>query len=138
MREYSEVFEPRIPLTTTVVDVKLRFTEDGIMCCYLNEEPEDQIAFLQKMVITIGRMTGFRKVPLLIIHEGTFHPTTEARTIWADSQNALYSLADAFVLQSISLTLIGNFYLNFHKPDRPTRIFDNKKEALAWLKGMAI
>lgn len=32
------------------------------------------------------------------------------------------------------LTMLGNFYLKFNKPPAPTRIFNDKNEAIRWLE----
>lgn len=57
----------------------------------------------------------------------------QARKFASSEQSNKFTVADAFVLQSISQRIIGNFYLKFGSPLRPTRLFKNRKEALDWL-----
>ncbi len=45
-----------------------------------------------------------------------------------------YGKADAFVIQSLPQKLIGNFYLKFHKPKIPSKLFTSKEKALKWLR----
>jgi len=45
-----------------------------------------------------------------------------------------HSVAVAFLICSISQKLLGNFYLNFNKPLKPTRIFTNLEDAVLWLR----
>ncbi|MES2134352.1 MAG: hypothetical protein V4506_18540 [Bacteroidota bacterium] len=45
-----------------------------------------------------------------------------------------YSRADAFVIQSISQKLMANFYVKIFTPERPTKFFTCKDEALEWLE----
>jgi hypothetical protein len=42
--------------------------------------------------------------------------------------------ADAFVIHSLPQKIIGNFYLKFHNPSIPTKLFTSKEKAIAWLK----
>lgn len=53
---------------------------------------------------------------------------------WASDPNGNnFTIADAFVIQSMAQKMIGNFYLTFHKPVKPTKLFNNKADALKWL-----
>lgn len=48
--------------------------------------------------------------------------------------NDPYSKADAFVIQSIAQKLMANFYIKIFVPERPTKFFTTKEEALTWLE----
>ena len=52
----------------------------------------------------------------------------------AKNDNMPYSKVSAYITNSISQKLLGNFYLKINKPERPTRFFSNKKDAIDWLK----
>jgi hypothetical protein len=53
---------------------------------------------------------------------------------WASSNtNNQFTVADAMLVKTMAHKIVGNFYLNFHKPVRPTRLFTDKLEALKWL-----
>jgi hypothetical protein len=43
-------------------------------------------------------------------------------------------LAEAILIKSLPVRLLGKFYININKPVVPTRMFDNEAEALTWLK----
>jgi len=45
-----------------------------------------------------------------------------------------FGIADAFVIRSLPQKIIGNFYLKFHKPKIPTKLFTSKEKAITWLK----
>jgi len=51
-----------------------------------------------------------------------------------DVKENLYTKATAFLISSTSMMLLGNFYLNFHHPTRPTKIFTSEEKAVAWLQ----
>lgn len=56
---------------------------------------------------------------------------------WASNPSGnSFTIADAFVIQSMAQKMIGNFYLTFHKPIKPTKLFNNVEDALIWLKSL--
>jgi hypothetical protein len=57
----------------------------------------------------------------------------EVRKWAADPSGNNFTIADAFVIQSMAQKMIGNFYLTFHKPVKPTKLFTNVEDALKWL-----
>jgi hypothetical protein len=52
----------------------------------------------------------------------------------AQNKNNPYAKADAFVIKSVAQKIIANFYLKISTPERPTKFFKNKTEAINWLK----
>lgn len=60
----------------------------------------------------------------------------EARKWASDPTGNNFTIADAFVIQSMAQKMIGNFYLTFHKPVKPTRLFNSLEDALAWLNSL--
>ncbi len=44
--------------------------------------------------------------------------------------------AEAFVVKSLSTTLIANFYVKFNKPPNPTRVFSEMESAKKWLRSL--
>lgn len=57
----------------------------------------------------------------------------EARDFAASQKTFIYISAFAIVANDLSMRLVGNFFIHFHKPDQPTRIFTDKDEARKWL-----
>lgn len=57
----------------------------------------------------------------------------EARDFAASGQTVGYISAFAILASDLSMKLVGNFFIHFHKPDQPTRIFTEKNEARKWL-----
>lgn len=55
------------------------------------------------------------------------------KTISKNSNNP-FSKADAFVIKSMAQKILANFYIKINKPERPTKFFNNKDEAINWLK----
>jgi hypothetical protein len=75
-----------------------------------------------------------KKFPLLIVTGEYTLPTPEARAYIATPESDPYASAEAYVVKSLSQKLVGNVYLSFNKPARPTRIFNSEEKALEWLQ----
>jgi hypothetical protein len=59
--------------------------------------------------------------------------TKEAREFAASGVVNFYISAFAILASDLSMRLVGNFFIHFHKPDQPTRIFTDENEAREWL-----
>jgi len=57
----------------------------------------------------------------------------EARDFAAGGAIQLYISAFAILADELSMQLVGNFFIHFHKPEQPTKIFTDKDEARKWL-----
>jgi hypothetical protein len=51
-----------------------------------------------------------------------------------DVKLAEHRMAQAIVVDTLSLSMIANFYLKFKKPLRPVKIFDKMHKATRWLE----
>lgn len=58
----------------------------------------------------------------------------EARDYVSSDKVAENTIAKAVVVDNLAKRIIGNFYVRFNKPVIPTSLFDNRKEAITWLK----
>lgn len=57
----------------------------------------------------------------------------EARDFAASGPIRGYISAFAILASDLSMRLVGNFFIHFHKPDQPTKIFTDENEARKWL-----
>jgi len=61
--------------------------------------------------------------------------TNEALALSAnDEKLAEHRIVQAIVVNTLSLSMIANFYLKFKKPLRPVKIFDKMHKATKWLE----
>ncbi|TND10528.1 MAG: hypothetical protein FD123_170 [Bacteroidetes bacterium] len=60
--------------------------------------------------------------------------SNEARHYLAGRESERLHEAVAILVENTSTRLLANFFINFHKPTRPTRIFTSEEKAKAWLK----
>jgi hypothetical protein len=95
-------------------------------------ELEDAI----NIVNAIKKLGDGIRHPLLVIYADDNLFSKENREYVASNEISNYVKADALVMKSLALKIIGNFYLKFHKPARPTRMFIDAGTAVEWLKGL--
>ena len=107
---------------------------DGIIQINTKEIDEMCLADFKEIVDVIGMLGEGGKRPVLSIAKGYINIDKEARAFSANKEGTRFTLADAFVLNSFALKLVGNFYLKFDKPIIPTKIFTEEDQAVAWLK----
>lgn len=108
--------------------------EDGLIQIDINAEAEVTLEEVIEGTDYIMSVVEDRKFPVLFIAKEFSVPSSESRDYLAKKESLPYSLADAYVICSFPQKLIGNFYLKFNKPGRPTKIFTDKDEAIKWLK----
>ncbi|MES2515101.1 MAG: hypothetical protein V4580_13200 [Bacteroidota bacterium] len=123
-----------ILLTGVCEPFSLKLRSDGILHSHTSSNLDFNINSLKKFNVLMGEMVNHQKVPLLITLDEFAIPPLETRVFWAKKESCPYASADAYVAANFGHKLIGNFYLRFNKPGRPTKIFATKEEAIFWLK----
>lgn len=119
--------------TVSIYTVRLR--EDGIMHAHVSTGGKWKAEDFKLLFPVIGEMVNFKKVPLLVSYDKLVFPTPESSEYWSNPETSCpYFNSEAFLLDSLPLKILGNFYLRFNKPFRPTKIFDSQKEAILWLR----
>lgn len=104
----------------------IRYEIDGI-----DEITKDNLIEYFEVIQNLGNGKSFCNLVLLnkFVSVGS-----EARKVAASEENNRYTIADAFVTDSVALKLVGNFYMRYDKPVRPTKLFTNEEDALTWLR----
>lgn len=82
----------------------------------------------------VKQLTNNEKHLLVVDARGIdVYVSKEARTFSADRKAADPCIAKAFIVNSTANRLIGNFYINFNKPNIPTKLFSTVEKATEWL-----
>ena len=76
-----------------------------------------------------------KKFPLLVDIRNIKSISPEAREHFTLKGRESVVKAYAIILSSSPSRMIGNFFLSFHKPAVPVKLFDHEDKALAWLRG---
>ena len=80
------------------------------------------------------KLTGTKMMVMLIKADGQVNITKEAREESAKPQYLEYLNAMAIVSDLLAYKIIGNFFIKFNKPAKPTRFFNNYNKAIEWLQ----
>ena len=87
-----------------------------------------------RQLIDVQKGMGGDRLPVLVLCGE--YTTSDVGFLKHLSKNGndSYSSADAFVIQSIAQKLVANFYVKMVRPERPTKFFTSKEDALKWLR----
>jgi hypothetical protein len=107
--------------------------EDGIIKVYILPELKVTVDHIKQITDAIIRVGGGKDFPILIDAALYSFPDENARKFLASNDSKSHALAEAYVIYSLSQKMVAKFYLNFHKPKRPTKIFSNEVDAVKWL-----
>lgn len=122
-------------MAKSVTDHKfiISLVEDGYYDLFIKDNVEIFIEDMSRIVDAQKQLCG-QRIPILI--SGGKYSTTnvDVMRFLAKNENMPYSKVSAYVTNSISQKLLGNFYIKINKPERPTKFFNNKEEGIAWLK----
>jgi hypothetical protein len=108
--------------------------EDGIVQIEIIPDSEISVdEIIEGTNFVLERLDSI-KAPVLFIANEFSLPSKESREYLAKKESLPYSLADAYVINSFPQKIAANFYLKVNKPARPTKMFNNREDALIWLK----
>ena len=112
-----------------------RFDYDGngILVVTINDDLELSLQDIIEHREIAARMVENKPHCVLAIAGERTQATSEARE-FAASNVPVGRIAEAVVIKSLTVRILGNFYLQFHKPGVPTKMFDDRYEAMQWLK----
>lgn len=116
----------------------VRFTFDGLVLTseILDEkelETEDVIENRQAAL----SITGQSRYLSLVIAAPYSTITHEARKEAGEPSNYIHTIAQAIVVKNLASRILGNFFLRFHRPPCPCRLFNDRAAALSWLMEFA-
>jgi hypothetical protein len=89
-------------------------------------------------VDAIGEIT--KGVPHLLLKMPGKYTTVDkdTRLHVAKGNGARFSIAEAFIINSVAHKLIANFYIKVEKPQKPTHFFSDIPSAEKWLRTFMI
>lgn len=108
--------------------------DDGLFHIHVDGNKEIDVEHVKEIVNAIEKLGNGKVYPLLMVVGEYTLPTPEARAYIATAESDPYASAEAYVVKSLSQKLVGNVFLSFNKPARPTKIFNSEDKAIEWLK----
>jgi hypothetical protein len=117
----------------TCTNFSIQVLEPGYYEIFVNENVDFSADDFQKLLESQKKLGG-EQLPVLILCSDNVSTDIELLKSLSKNANNPFTKADAFVISSIAQRILGNFYIKISKPERPTKLFNDKTEALAWLK----
>lgn len=113
--------------TTTVYD-------SGIVEAFTNEDAYIDVPYLLKGKQLLETLTPGKKYYIISESQGFYRISKEAKALSATSEYSSHIAAVAVVTSHIALKVVLDFYLKINKPAVATKGFNNKQQAIKWLK----
>ena len=107
--------------------------ENGLLRIEISKTDEITIPNIKEYLEVIKELGGGKAFCNIIIIEDFVNVDNETRKFNASEEVNIYTIAEAFVIKSTALKIVGNFYIRFNKPARPTKMFSNEEDATNWL-----
>ncbi|MCD6017826.1 MAG: hypothetical protein K0S53_947 [Bacteroidetes bacterium] len=117
----------------TTHNFELEVHEDGYYLIRIFGDDEFTVDDL-KILVKGQKELGAKLIPSLVLCAEQASTNIDLLNTLAKKAFNPYSVADAFVLSSMSQRILANFYIKINKPERPTRFFNEPETALIWLK----
>ncbi|HXB40873.1 MAG TPA: hypothetical protein VNZ49_10050 [Bacteroidia bacterium] len=115
---------------------KVELRDDGIIQFFYGANKEYTMEETHELEEAVKALTkGITHMSLRIAGEYT-SVNTEVMKYLSRGRGTLFTLADAFVIHSLSQKILANFYLHINRPILPTRVFNKVEEAEAWLQSL--
>lgn len=109
----------------------LQLVEPGIIKLSVVEGIEMEVEDAKQMIAGAMKIANGKDYVILFDANKSGTISHEAREEFARSKKRK---AVAIVTNSLANKLLGNFFINFHKPTSASRIFNDEKSALEWLR----
>ncbi len=119
-----------IELTHSTVTLR----KDGVLQIDVNDNVDVGIDECVELTNAYQILIGDSKVPLLHIVGNYVTMDKDAREYSASEIGLKFSIAEAFVINSLPQKMLANFYMRVNKPAVPTKFFDSIEKAEEWLK----
>ena len=114
----------------------LQYDEKANILFYrVKQDQVVDVAEIKEMLAGVQEFMGTVKHYAVVDFGGNLSSSTEARQIYADADYIQkYRIADAFLVKSLPVRLIANFFINVTKPKVNTRLFTDEPAAIKWLE----
>ncbi|NNE55056.1 MAG: hypothetical protein HKN32_03475 [Flavobacteriales bacterium] len=116
----------------------MNLSDNGLLKIKVNEvmqEAKVDVPDINHFIRAISQYCGSVARPFLIdLRDIDGSVEVEASRLFASSpEMANVRLAQAFVVNSLSIRLLVNFYIRVHQPNCPSQVFSDVEEAEGWL-----
>jgi hypothetical protein len=133
VRELTEDPMGDDPRVITHSKFRIRLRPDGIVEIVWVPRSTPRLEDAGAAVDAMAELTGGRRSALLVDMRDTGAQDGPTRAEW--TRRADLMSATALIVSTPLSRIVGNLFINMNRPATPTRLFDSKDAALAWLRG---
>lgn len=109
--------------------------EGAIVYVRIKEGAELTVTSLQAQIDARRKLIDDHDFVVIVDGRTRFTSTKESREFIARFEEEQW-VATALVTSSLAVRLVGNFFIQFNRPARPTRLFSTEKDARVWAKSL--
>lgn len=114
--------------------VELYIDEERILRVTVLEGAEIDIEEAKENFESARKLSEGKRMLKLVDAKAYFTMTKRARDFAASKETNEFNIARAIVTNSLANRLLINFFITFHKPQTPVKMFSSEEEALKWLR----
>lgn len=129
----QETASEAISSQTEVADLTFR---NDVLTVKVKENAEMSVQQMSTLLGEAVKIAGHKKYFAIIDVRAAFHSEADVREYYSDNEYSGYRYADAFVVKSLAIRLLVNFYISFNKPSIPTKTFTEPEQAAKWIAEM--
>jgi hypothetical protein len=107
--------------------------EDSILTIKLTDGLVVDTPIMKQLLLEAVNFTKNQKYFAIIDLTNNIESTFESRNFYAENELNKFRLADAFIVNSLYLQSLTNFYLKFKKPIIPSKMFNDLESAKKWI-----
>lgn len=110
--------------------------EDEILFVKMKEGVNLDQAEMEELLKQAVELTAPNKYFAIVDTTSSYDSTPESRSFYAESDYSKYRYADAFIVNSLPMRLLVNFFITFNKPKIPSKMFNNEESAYEWIHSL--
>lgn len=126
---------------TDIIELRAFYTwmeRDGIARTVVKKNAEIFIQDAKENTAAVETFYRGKKFPLVVDMRLIKSISPAAREHFTLKERESVVNSFALILASSTSRIIGNFFLTFHKPAVPVKLFNREEEALEWLRGFIL
>lgn len=110
--------------------------DDDILYVIIKENVDLGIPEMDELLEFSAKFLNYEKRYTIVDTRSNYNSSQEVSSHYANSDYVKYRYADAFIVNSLAMRLLVNFYIRFHKPKIPTRLFNDEQSAINWINSL--
>lgn len=132
IRDYMSMNSKKV----TVTNFAKYELENSILTVKMLDGLKVDKSMMKQILEDAVNFTDHQKYYAIIDLTNNIESTFESRNYYAENELNRFRLADAFVVNSLYIQSLTNFYLKIKKPTIPSKMFNDIESARIWVYSM--